>query len=199
MLTPRPYLSFSQMALFERSPELYADHYIYGKKQRISRNIAYGSLLAEGLEHDEATGDPLLDLMAAKLPKFELMDKPVEAYLGDGRGVIHLLAKPDSAKADYSAFFEYKTSPRRWTQRMADESGQITFYATVIWLKTGKIPQDIELVEVEVAYGDGGKLAPTGTIVRLPTERTVADIVKMTARMRRAWHGIIALCKKELL
>ena len=187
------------MALFERSPELYADHYIYGKKQRISRNIAYGSLLAEGLEHDEATGDPLLDLMAAKLPKFELMDKPVEAYLGDGRGVIHLLAKPDSAKADYSAFFEYKTSTRRWTQRMADESGQITFYATVIWLKTGKIPQDIELVEVEVAYGDGGKLAPTGTIVRLPTERTVADIVKMTARMRRAWHGIIALCKKELL
>ena len=32
MLTPRPYLSFSQMVLFDRDPDLYADQYIYGKK-----------------------------------------------------------------------------------------------------------------------------------------------------------------------
>src|SRR3990167_4964015 len=148
MITPRPYISFSQMVLFERSPELYAEQYLYGKKQRISRNMHYGSLMAEGLDNGEATGDPLLDLMMARLPKYELMDKPLEADLQDKKETIRILAKPDSAKADYTAFLEYKTSTRFWTQKMADDSAQITFYATTIWLAKGFIPQDIELVNV---------------------------------------------------
>ena len=199
MLTPRPYLSFSQLTLFERSPELYAEQYLYNQKQRISRNMSYGSKMAEGLEFETATGDPMLDLMMARIPKFELMDKPVEATLEDGKAKIRLLAKPDTSKADYSAFKEYKTSVRKWTQRMADESGQVTFYATVIWLKTGKIPQDIELVNVQVDYDEEGRLAPTGELLRFPTKRTMTDIIKMTKRMRDGWHGIKSLCEKELL
>lgn len=199
MLTPRPYLSFSQMTLFEMSPEKYADQYLFGKKQRISRNMAYGSLMAEGLEAEEATGDPLLDLMMARIPKFELMDKPLEADLPDGKKMIHLLAKPDTAKSDYTAFKEYKTSVRKWTQKMADDSGQITFYATTIWLKTGNIPQDIELVDVVVGYDPDGRLVPTGDLWRFPTKRTMVDIIKMTGRMKRAWHGIEELCEKSLL
>ncbi len=199
MLTPRPYLSFSQMTLFEMSPEKYADQYLFGKKQRTSRNMAYGSMMAEGLEAEEATGDPLLDLMMARIPKFELMDKPIEADLPDGKKVIHLLAKPDTAKSDYTAFKEYKTSVRKWTQKMADDSGQITFYATTIYLKTGKIPQDIELVDVVVGYDPEGRLVPTGDLWRFPTKRTMVDVIKMTGRMKRAWHGIEELCEKSLL
>ena len=199
MLTPRNYLSFSQMTLFEMSPEKYADRYLFGKKERISRNMSYGSMMAYGLEVEEATGDPLLDLMMARLPKFELMDKPIEADLPDGKGVIHILAKPDTAKADYTAFKEYKTSVRKWTQRMANESGQITFYATTIWLKTKKIPQDIELVNIETSYQDDGRLTVTGNMFRYPTTRTMSDIIKMTKRMRFVWYGIKELCEKELL
>ena len=162
--------------------------------------MAYGTLLAEGLENEEATGDPLLDLMMARLPKFELMDKPIETTLGDKRyGLINLLAKPDTCKADYSAFKEYKTSVRKWTQKMADESGQITFYATVIWLKTRRIPDDIELVDVQVAYDENGRLTPTGDMWQFPTNRHLPDILKMTKRMRRVWGDINELCEKELL
>ena len=199
MLTPRPYLSFSQMTLFEMSPEKYADQYLFGKKQRINRNMAYGSMLADGLEAGESTGDPLLDLMMAKIPKFELMDKPFEAKLPNGKEIINILAKPDTAKSDYTAFKEFKTSVRPWSQKMADESGQITFYATAIWLKTGKIPQDIELVDVVVGYEPDGRLQPTGDIWRFPTKRTMVDVIKMTSRMKRAWAGIKSLCEKELL
>lgn len=198
-MTPRPYLSMSQMTLYERSPQEYADTYLYGKKQRISRNIALGSAMATGLEDDLSSGDPMLDLMMAKLPKFELMDKPIYAELKDGKEVIKLLAKPDSAKADYTAFIEYKTSVRRWTQKMVDESSQITFYATTIWLLTGFIPKDIELVCVETAYNPDGSLSPTGEMWRIPTKRSMTDIIKMTGRMRKAWSGIKALCESELL
>lgn len=187
------------MTTFEMSKDKYVEQYLYGKKQRTSRNMAYGSLMAEGLETEEATGDALLDLMMAQIPKFELMDKAFEVPLQNGKEVITILAKPDTAKADYSAFKEYKTSVRKWTQKMADDSGQVTFYATAMWLKTGKIPEDIELVNVQVAYQDDGSLQPTGDIWRFPTKRTMIDIIRMTGRMKKAWAGIQELCQKELL
>lgn len=190
------------MVMFERNPQEYADRYIYDKKQRVSRNMAYGSMLADGLESDEATGDPLLDLMMAKLPKYELMDKPLEADLPDGKESIRLLAKPDTAKADYTAFDEYKTSVRKWTQKMADESAQITFYATVIWLAKKIKPEDIKirLINVPLEYQEDGSLAPTGEDpIVLPTKRTLVDVIRMTNRARNAWSGIKELCIKELL
>lgn len=199
MLTPRPYLSFSQMTTFEMSPEKYADQYLYGKKNRISRNMAYGSMMADGLETEEATGDAVLDAMMARIPKFELMDVAFQAELPDGKGKINILAKPDTAKADYSAFKEYKTSIRKWTQKMANDSGQITFYATTVLLKYGFIPKDIELVNVQVAYNDDGSISPTGELLRFPTTRSMIDIIKMTGRMKKAWHGIEKLCEKELI
>jgi hypothetical protein len=204
------------MTLFERSPDKYAAQYLYDEKQRVSRNMAYGSMMAEGLENDEATGDAHLDLMMSRIPKFERMDRPVEDPRGpavtfrggesanvpvllDGKTAIALLALPDTAKPDYSAFKEYKTSVRAWTQKMADDSGQITFYTTAIWLATGKIPGDIELVNVPVQYEPDGRITPTGELVRLPTKRTMVDVIKMTKRIKKAWSGIQELCEKELI
>jgi len=205
------------MTTFEMSPGKYADQYLYGKKQRISRNMQYGSMMADGLEKDEMTGDPILDLMMSRIPKFDIMDKPVEARNGvrtlferdkkyyhipvlpNGKESIPIMAIPDTSKADGTAFKEYKTSVRRWSQKMADDSGQIGFYATAIWLKTGQIPKDIELVNVVVDYAEDGSLVPTGELIRLKTKRDMADIIKMTKRMRDAWIGIKKLCEQELL
>lgn len=212
----RPYLSFSALTTYEQSEEKFIDRYVYGKKTRITRNIAYGKDVADSLKNYEATGDPFLDLVVAKIPKFEVMDQPIEDKKGvevynpheykkyrvpalkNGKELIPLMAIPDSIKKDYSAFKEYKTSVRKWTQRMADESGQITFYATAIWLATGKIPEDIELVNVELQYAEDGSLYPTGEIYRFKTKRTMVDIIKMTGRIRSGWKGIKDLMSKEL-
>lgn len=220
MITPRPYLSFSQMSTFEMSKEKFKEQYLYGHKQRISKNMAYGSKMADGLENEEATGDVVLDMMMAKIPKFELMDKPIEDKKGkeieysrgkkpikvkvptlyvDGKNDIPLLAFPDTAKKDDTAFKEYKTSVRKWTQKMADDSGQITFYTTCYWLKTGKLPEDIELVNVQVEYAEDGSIRPTGEMWRYKTTRTMVDVIKMTSRIKKAWRGIKELCEEELL
>src|SRR3990167_2127333 len=199
MITPRPYISFSSMALFEKSPEQWSDIYLRDYPQYTNVNMLYGSLMADSLEKNELSGDPALDLMIENIPKFELMDKPIEANLKNGKDVIIVLAKPDTAKADYTAFKEYKTSLKKYTQKMADDSNQITFYATTIWLKTNKIPQDIELVNVCVKYAENGELMPTGELVRIPTKRTMVDIIKMIARIRKNWTLIRQFCEKELL
>jgi len=177
----------------------------------------YGSKLAKGLEFEESTGDPLLDIMMARLPKFDRMDEVVEdekgievydphtkqthkvPFVTDRKEKIPLLAKPDTAKNDYSAFKEYKTSTVKWTQKKADDSGQITFYATAIYLKTGKIPEDIELVNVQTEYQEDGSMTVTGEIYRFKTHRTLVDILRMQSRIKKAWSGIKTLTANELL
>jgi len=200
------------------SKDKFTEQYLYGKKQRISRNMHYGSLMADGLKDEEATGDPVLDLMMSKIPKFERMDMPVvdikngvdvvnphdgKKYkvpiLTNDNDPIPLLALPDTSKSDYSAFKEYKTSVQKWTQKRVDDSGQITFYVTAIWIVTGKIPQDIELVNIEVDYDQDGRLFPTGNMYQFKTKRSLVDVIKMTKRIRHAWSGIKELSEKELL
>lgn len=191
------------MNLFEQSPEKWKRLYFYEEKNRISRGMAFGRQMAEGLEHGEATGDPVLDLLMAKLPKFEIMDKEFDAELKDGKRKIIIRAKPDTMKADMSAFKEYKTGQSLWTRKQVDDSGQITFYATAMFLKTGKIPQDIELVHVETKKNDpeslDAEIGATGAMYRHPTSRNTIEILKMMARMKNAWRGIEKITADEFL
>src|SRR4030042_4096635 len=107
-MTPRQYLSWSAMDLFERSIERWKEVYLYDQKMKINSGMAFGSLMAAGLEYGEATGDAVLDLLIEKLPKFEIMDKAVECQLNTGRGKepIPILIKPDTMKEDMTAFKE---------------------------------------------------------------------------------------------
>lgn len=164
--------------------------------------MAFGRTMAEGLESGEATGDAVLDLAMAGIPKFELMDKEFRSELPNGKKKIILLCKPDTSKSDYSSFKEYKTGQEKWTRAKVDAFGQITFYATGIYLLTGRIPSDIELVHVETEKdpGDplGGKIRATGDIHRHPTKRSMQDILVMMVRMKKAWAQIERISEKEL-
>src|SRR3990167_2244103 len=203
MQTPRPYLSWSSMDLFEHNPEKWKRAYLYEEKNRVNRGMALGRQMAEGLERGEATGDPVLDLLMAKLPKFEIMDKEFDAELKDGKKIIIIRAKPDTMKADMSAFKEYKPGQTLWTREQVNKNGQITFYATAMFLRTGKIPQDIELVHVETAKEDkealDARIGATGGLYRHPTSRNMVDILKMQVRMIKAWRGIERIVSEELL
>jgi hypothetical protein len=201
MLTPRPYLSWTQLNLWESSPERYKQTYFYGKRIPINRGMAFGKTMATGLENDEASGDPLLDLLMAQLPKFECMEHEVRANLNLGRGVepIPLLAKLDSARSNLTGFKEYKTGQKPWSKKLVDESGQITFYQTIIYCATGKLANDIELVHVETETDEAGRVVATGKIYPHRTTRNMADVLKMFMRIKKAWAGITAMAEQELL
>ena len=203
MLTPRECLSWSSMDLLERNVEKWKETYFENKKRGINRGEAFGKAMANGLENDEETGDAVLDLVISQIPKFELMDIAFTAEIKDKAGNIPVLAKPDTYKADYSAFKEYKTSQSAWTQKKVDTFGQITFYATVCFLKTGKIPHDIELVHVLTEKEDPerleSKIRATGEIKRYYTHRKMSDILNMMVRMKKAWRLIEKICEEELI
>lgn len=197
MITPRDYLSYSQKTLWKSSQKGYIDRYIHGKTFETGAT-RYGHKMAEALEHDEMTGDVLLDMTMAQIPKFECMDHDTHCTLEIGKDKIPLYGRMDSRKDDHSAFKEYKTGKVPWTQRKVDEDAQITFYTTMCYLITKKIPSDIELVWVETACIDK-EVVCTGTIKRFHTKRTMSHIINEMADIRKVWGEIQEMCKKELL
>lgn len=198
-MTPKPYLSFSSMNLLEKNPEKWKEAYLYGGRNPINRGMAFGKMMADGLENDEATGDVALDMVMIKIPKFEIRDKEFLAEIKNGKEVVPILCKPDTMKADMTAFKEYKTSQTKWTKKKVDELDQITFYAMGMFLKTGKVPGDIELVEIETKSAIDGKIECTGHIYRHPTVRSVGQILQMIIRAKKAWSMINKICEEELL
>ncbi|MFZ2152308.1 MAG: hypothetical protein WAV09_04330 [Minisyncoccia bacterium] len=224
-MTPRPYLSWSSLNTLEKSEEKWKEQYLYGEKMRINRGMAFGKTMADGLENDEATGDEILDMVITQIPKFELMDKVLEdengveveyfdhskkefvkakvPFIKDGKNKIPILVKIDSMNKEMTGFKEYKTSQSRWTKKMVNDDngkgGQIGFYAMAGYLKTGKIPYDIELVEIETKSALDGKIEATGQIYRHHTVRTMGQILNMMVRAKKAWALINKICEEELL
>lgn len=196
---PRPYLSYSQLVLWEKNPARYKAIYLGGRQFGTNRGQALGREIAEAIETDEETGDAVKDWVIAQLPKYELRDKEIRAILGTGKDAVPLLAKPDSCKINYLAIIEYKTGAEdSWSQAKVDRDDQLTFYATVTYLITRKIP-DLDLYHAPTKLDGLGRPVLVGDIKRYPTKRTLLDIMKMQARMKRAWREIGEMVELETI
>jgi len=199
MITPRPYISWSQLSLFETSPESYKRAYMHGKRMYINPGMALGKKVATALETGDDTGDPITDLVIAQLPKLDVMEKEIRATIEVGGYKIPLLGKMDTAKNDLSEFKEYKTGTTPWDQKMADKHGQITFYCVIIQALTNRIPKRIELVHAVTKMTPQGQPQLTGEINRFLTTRGTKDILWAKIRMKKAWIGINKLFEDELI
>lgn len=197
-MTPRPYLSYSQLSLLERSHDKYREVYLEGGESFSNRAMAFGSQVADSLERDEETGDELSDLVLAHFPKLARRDEMLYANIGKGKNQVPVVAKIDSASTDWLDDIEYKTGSMKWTQQKADKSDQITFYCMVVWLATGKIPR-FRLVWGPTEVIDG-KVRFTGAHpVIFNTERHMSEILKMMGRSKSAWAQIQAMTDKATI
>lgn len=207
MITPRPYLSYSQKNLWKQNPDRYVDLYLYDGRKLDTKETRFGHEVAEALERDELIGEPVIDLVMARLPKFELMDVPVDVELVVGKEKIPLHGRMDSRREDFLGFKEYKTGKYdskgrpAWTQAKVDADKQITFYATMCYLITKKVPEDIELdwIVTENSPHNEGEIIATGDIHRFHTRRDMGAIINEMADIRKVWAEIIARCELELL
>lgn len=203
-MRPRPYLSHSSKKLWKESPERWVQKYLYDIEQFKTKEMRFGSKMATALEDDELTGDILLDTMVMDIPKFELMDVPMEGVMKIGKETVPLLVRMDTSKEDLTAFKEYKTGKDGkggWTQHKVDNDSQITFYATYCYIMTKKIPEDIELVWIitENSPHNDREIVCTGEMRRFRTRRDMGQIINEMADMRKVWKEIGIRCEQELL
>ena len=192
MITPREYLSWSQMNLFERSPEEYKRIYIYGEKGYKSDAIELGKEFAKRMEEQKDGENEEINGIARFFPKSPEREKEIRV---DFEG-IPLLGKLDGFNKKKLIIREDKTG-KKWTQKQADKLGQITFYTILVKAKYGKMPKKIFLDWAETKRRDDGKLEFTGKIKTFETKRTMEDILIFYQRMKKDWEGIQKLCQKE--
>lgn len=198
MLRAREYLSWSQLNLWEKTPEKYKDYYLYGDKMPINRGMAYGKKMADALEEDKLTGDTALDFAMITLPKAGDMEVEIDwEVMG-----VPIFGKMDSAKKDLTLIDEYKTGVKdSWKLNKAKESGesgQLCFYATAIYFKTKKIPK-ARLSFVPTIKNELGRVEATGEVRTWEVDIKMQDVLKMAVRMKKAWKEIGDMCEKELL
>ena len=189
--TPRDYLSWSQLSLWERSPELYRRVYLEGIKQPENQYLKMGKAVAERLETGIETDDELIEHLALFMPKYPKTEFEIKV---DWEGV-PLLGRLDGWNLHNRIIGEMKTSKNDWTQTMVDKSDQLTFYSLLIWLKYGKLPLEIRLHWAKTEIDENGKLQINGDITTFKTIRTLSDIILLRGRIKVCWEGIQKMCK----
>ena len=69
----------------------------------------------------------------------------------------------------------------------------------MIYTETGKLPTDIELVWMPTERRADGSTELIGDVHVFKTKRTMADVLRMMLRIRKAWEGMEKLTNSELL
>lgn len=199
-MTPRPYLSWSQMNLLERSPEKYREVYINGMPSFSNAAMGFGSKVGKELEDDESSGDAAHDFVLSQMPRLSIAEYEIHAVLASGRkGSVPLIAKLDSASGELDDIIEYKTGKAKWTKAKVDKADQLTFYATVAYLKTRRIPRRLRLVWAETEILPDGTVRFTGNLYTFETRRDMGDVLRMMKRMCDAWALIQKMTEAALV
>jgi hypothetical protein len=193
-ISPRPYLSWSQIQLYERSPELYVRKYIFTDEDAPTEAMRLGKKLAQALELQTITGDDALDNLRSLFPTYPQREFKIEATL-EGMEV-PLFGIMDGFDEKQLRIGEYK-SGLLWDQKMVDESGQLKMYALMVYLKYERLPGEVALHWARTRYNEAGLLELTGEIKSFRTEVTDRDLFIFSTRVLEAWSGIQALFKEH--
>ena len=184
--------------MWEKDKEEYRRVYFRGERQYENGAMKYGSLIADAHETGECTGDPLIDLTLSGVPRYEHNNKEFIVDVVYQKGTVPVLFKPDSITGKMDKLIELKTGTSKWTQKKADEHGQITLYCLGVHVLTGEIPT-ADLVYAPTIKNAFGDRELTGEIFTFRTERKLTDLLRMKKRIHDAWVGIGEMAKEELL
>jgi hypothetical protein len=186
MILPKGYLSWSAFSVFKRNREEYIRHYFYGEPNNFnSPSLEFGKNFAQHLEvrkekNRECHPDPVVEMAIQSLPIQGISEFKIKADLPSAYGIVRLSGMIDQFDPKTNDFIEYKTGWRKWTHTMAQNHGQMKFYALMIWLNYNVVDNKKQLIWVETERGDDYVVRPTGRIVKFPVEITMSQLLKFS-------------------
>lgn len=192
--TPREYLSWSQIDLWQKNKAKYIQTYVYGETKDYS-GYELGKLVSTALEEGKSDIEGI-DLLITALPAYPKREFELRAELKDGREVIQLLAKLDGYNPFTAIIGEYKTGAK-WTQKIANASGQLRFYNMLHQLKTGKPARRLFLHWVETVSKDG-QIEITGRIETFEVTHSYAELVREMIKVKKIYKEISEAYAQEL-
>jgi hypothetical protein len=186
--SPKGYLSWSQLSLYERSQDEYYKQYIQGYSGYNSKYMSLGKRLSEAREKG-SDSDNVIDYLANFMQTYPKREYEIRATF-EG---IPLFGKLDGWNP-YKKIIGEDKSGKKFTQAMADNLGQLTMYSLLVWCKYKKFP-DIRLHWAETVE-ENGIVRFTGKFKTFETKRDLKDIIKFSKRLKVAWAGICEMGKE---
>jgi hypothetical protein len=182
-------LSWSAMSCFSDDQwgdkEKWYQSYVMGIKEKPSRELIFGSKV-DNLIQDDPTFLP------------ELERYPVQQYkvTAEYKGIplVGIFDQWDPY-GDRKRLADDKTGKNPWTKKKADETGQLTMYATLLYLTEGIKPEDIDFGIRWLPTVQNADLSITFAkpfeIKYFNTKRKTSDVLKMLKRIENVWEAMI--------
>lgn len=197
LLSPRGYISWSQLNLFESSESRYIRKYFYGEDIEYRNDFMdFGKRFATAKETGDPQGDMMLDFAIKAVPTFEKDEYEFIVNFETEYGVIPILCKLDSFSIKLIQNIEYKTGKTVWTQARVNKSGQLLFYSTGILSKFGVNPKQ-KLVWLPTTIRNGS-VVPTGEILQFDFLATGSQLLEMKKRIVEMALRVDKLYKEHL-
>lgn len=192
-------LSWSAISSFEYDKEQWYRKYVLGKPDPENEEMIFGKQFALSCESRR----PLcpVRLLSKMEHKFEVV------FAG-----IKLVGYADTFDdVTFRSLGEYKTGVKEWDQRRVDEHGQITLYALFNYVTNKVRPEDVDFFlqwiptrKVNQENGDFSgsdyriEFVDPKDVRTFHTKRTMEDIVKFGARIRKIYKEMEAYAKDHI-
>lgn len=141
ILLPKKHLSWSQMQIWQSNPERYKREYFENGQKLDTKYLQFGKSIAKAIENEEYR-DILPSLEVYEASEYEIRVKVAD---------VPILSYIDSYSPEMNVFREYKTGKNPWTQAKVQKHDQLTFYATALKWKHGKMPKHCHLDWIETS------------------------------------------------
>lgn len=195
---PRGYLSWTQLQLWEKNPREYERIYFYGGTVPRNRYMDFGGEVAEDGENGTSERESIKALNLL-LPTYDSVERKIDAEIKTAAGLLRVHGRLDTAKKNLSGFRERKTGTVPWTPAKVARHGQIDFYYMLIYLHTGKLPKDAWLDWAQTRVNDDEEIELTGHTQEFAATRTMADVLRMITRAKKAALEINAAYEAKLM
>ena len=188
-LNKRP-LSWSAISSFEYDPEQWYRRYVLKQEDPASKEMLFGKYYGEMFASDPNH--------VPHLKRGQIFEYELKAKLKN----IPLIGFIDSY-TPHTELEEYKTGVKAWTQKRADEHGQIDMYLLMLYLMHGVKPEDVscrvhwlptkETGDFRIVFTD-----PHNPIVHtFETKRTLSQVLKFGVRITKTVEAMRAYAENH--
>lgn len=198
LLTPRGYLSHTQISMWRTNRELYIRNYMLGDDKRFTNNgMAFGSRVSQALENGSDGTDIAMEALVALLPHYSKREHQIRVPLAVAGWEVDMLGKLDTFDEAKLRVREYKTARKMWTEAQVKKHLQLHHYATMIKLKYGKLPSECWLDCVKTELVDG-EVELTGEVKHFKVEIGMVEVLKYMALTMQVAKEIDVEYRKQL-
>ncbi len=178
-LSKRP-MSWSSISSFRYDPEKWYKKYVLGVAQEDTAPLIFGKKVGEKLASDFT--------FLPQVPRLPIFEKKLVGKVGD----INILGFLDAFQEKPCNFLEFKTSSnsKRWTQKTAEDHGQMLFYFALIWLNYGIAPEKIgaRLVYIPCKENNSFEIELSGEPVQIfNVKKTSVDVLNFLNEIKRTY------------